>query len=97
MKSYLEELRRESQTATVMSGLEIRETLTRCIKAAEKAEKWGAVSTLVDKLAKLEQLYEPQQVEHKINSEELAQRVRVVSPLIAGRIKAAGLNIPGRR
>jgi phage terminase small subunit len=88
---YLDDLRSKTESSTILNGTEIRETLTRCIKAAEKDDNWTAVAVLVDRLCKMDQHYQPERVVLTDNREEIAKRVRLVSPLIAGRLEAAGI------
>ena len=73
-----------------MSNVEIKEGLSRMMKLAEKEKNFTGYSGLADRLCKMESYYVAEQIEHKIVSkEEIVERVRLVSPLIAAKLAMA--------
>jgi phage terminase small subunit len=80
-------LRKISRNSNILSAAEIKEGLSRMMKSAEVDKNFAGYSSLADKLCKMEGYYEPEKLEHKIvSAEEIANRIRFVSPLIAAKL-----------
>lgn len=86
----IEEIQQKAKSNAILTATEIKEGLSRMMGKAEAAGDFTGFSSLSDRLCKMEGYYTPEQVEHKlVGKEEIADRVRKVSPLIAEKLEMA--------
>jgi phage terminase small subunit len=63
VKAEVERLQAESTNSSIMTAIELKESLTRLLKVAEADQDFGGFSSLADRLCKVSGYFEPQQIE----------------------------------